>query len=136
MLVCLFFDCFYAPYSFKEFGNKSIAGRCEKLLFPAKEAPKGMMTNKRFEQIYPLNSVVKGIYIPYTEMKSARHGTIRTKNGKKYHFAYKRPRKVGQEIRSHLVTFYKPFMNASTLDFGIIVLFALSLIDSNFPSLM
>lgn len=72
---------------------------------PAKEAPKGMMSQKFFERVYPLNSVVKGIYIPYTEIKSVRaYIIIRTKNGKKYHVVCKRPKKVRQEIRARLTT--------------------------------
>ena len=74
---------------------------------PAKEAPKGMMSQKFFDRIYVMNSLVKGIYIPYSEMKSVRlyNGfTIRTKNGKRYRFVCKWPKKVWREIRSHLST--------------------------------
>jgi hypothetical protein len=74
---------------------------------PAKEAPEGMMSQKMFDRFYMLNSLVKGIYIPYTEMKSVRlyNGfTIRTKNGKKYHFRCKYPKQVWRDIKGHLDT--------------------------------
>jgi hypothetical protein len=72
---------------------------------PAKEAPEGMMTQEFFDKFYRLNSLVKGIYIPYSEMKSVRFFigfTIRTKNGKKYRFTCKHPRKEWKKIKAHL----------------------------------
>ena len=72
---------------------------------PAKSAPDGMMSEETFARFYMLNSLVKGIYIPYSEMKSVRlyNGfTIRTKNGKKYHFQCKHPKEVKREIKAHL----------------------------------
>jgi hypothetical protein len=74
---------------------------------PAKEAPKGMMPQKLFDRFYMMNSLVKGMFIPYSEMKKVRlyNGIIfRTKNGKRYRFLMKRPKKVWREIRSHLNT--------------------------------
>jgi len=74
---------------------------------PAKEAPKGMMSQKLFDRTYMMNSLVKGMFIPYSEMKTVRLWSgfiIRTKNGKRYRFVTKRPKKVWREIRSHLNT--------------------------------
>jgi hypothetical protein len=74
---------------------------------PANEAPKGMMPQKVFDRFYMMNSLVKGMFIPYSEMKRVRlyNGVIiRTNNGKRYRFLTKRPKRVWREIRSHLST--------------------------------
>jgi hypothetical protein len=74
---------------------------------PAKEAPKEMMTQKFFDRFYRYNSLVKAVFIPYSEMKSVRFYDgfiIRTNNGKKFHFMCKRAKTVGREIRSRLKT--------------------------------
>jgi len=74
---------------------------------PAKEAPEGMMPQEIFDRFYMFNSLVKGIFIPYSEMKSVKlyYGiTIRTNNGKRYHFRCKRPKQLVRDLRSHLKT--------------------------------
>jgi len=72
---------------------------------PAKEAPKGMMPQKLFDRFYMMNSLVKGMFIPYSEIKKLTlyNGIIfRTKNGKRYRFLMKRPKKVWREIKAHV----------------------------------
>lgn len=72
---------------------------------PAMEAPKGL-PKEAFDKFYGFSPLIKEIFIPYSAMKSVKfhYGiTIRTKDGKKYHFRIeKNPRKIAREIRSHL----------------------------------
>jgi hypothetical protein len=57
-----------------------------------------------YQKRYPYNDLIKGVEIPYSEMKSVkRHNAgfvVRTKDGNKYRIAMNFPKKTIKEIRS------------------------------------
>lgn len=72
---------------------------------PATVAPEGMMPQEHFEKFYKLNPLVKEVFIPYGQIMSVKSYagyTIRTKDGKKYHFRSKKAKAIVREIRAHI----------------------------------
>jgi len=54
---------------------------------------------------YQYNHLIKELVIPYSEIKSVNKWfgfTIKTKDGRRFHFTINFPRKTIKEIRSHL----------------------------------
>lgn len=71
---------------------------------PAMETPE-WLPQGAFNKFYQMSPLVKEIFIPFDEVKSVKlhYGiTIRTKDGRKFHFRCKKPKQVAREIKSHL----------------------------------
>ena len=72
---------------------------------PTTISPEGYLPQKEFDKYHWYNSIVKEVFIPFSQIKSvnSHSGTVRTKDGKKYKFRCANFReRFGLNIRSQI----------------------------------